>query len=46
MTMNIKEFLAKKPSLSEIFDFVEKEAQRIASERKKMMEQTGVSKSD
>ncbi len=32
--MTISEFLAKKPSLSEIMEFIEKEAQRLAAERK------------
>ncbi|VVB95110.1 Uncharacterised protein [uncultured archaeon] len=34
--MKIKEFLAKKPGLSEIFNFVENESQRIVSEKKKI----------
>lgn len=33
--MNIKEFLAKNPSLPEICEFVEREAQIIANQRKK-----------
>ncbi len=32
--MTISEFLAKKPSLSEVLEFVEQEAQRIAAERR------------
>lgn len=31
--MSIKEFLDKKPSLSEILKYIETEAQRIAKER-------------
>ncbi len=33
--MTISEFLAKKPSVSEILSFIESEAQRIVAERKK-----------
>lgn len=33
--MSISDFLASKPSLSEIFEYVEQEAQRIAAERRK-----------
>ncbi|MDD5617031.1 MAG: hypothetical protein PHH85_12620 [Candidatus Methanoperedens sp.] len=32
--MTIRELLAKNPSLVEILEYVDKEAQRIASERK------------
>lgn len=32
--MSITDFLAKKPSLSEILDFIEREAQRIAAEKR------------
>lgn len=32
--MNIKEFLATKPSLSQLFDYIEEEAQRRAAEIK------------
>lgn len=32
--MSIKDFLAKKPSLGEIADFIETEARRIAAEKK------------
>lgn len=33
-TAAIKEFLDKKPSLSEILEFIETEAERIATEKK------------
>lgn len=32
--MSISEFLAKNPSIHEILDFIEMEAQRIAAEKK------------
>ncbi len=33
--MSISEFLSQKPNLSQILEYVENEAQRIAKERKK-----------
>lgn len=35
--MEIKDFLAKNPSVSEVLKFVESEAQRLASERKSQL---------
>jgi hypothetical protein len=40
--MSISEFVEKKPSLGEILNFVEQEAQRIASERRKAAGQAPV----
>ncbi len=36
--MSIKDFLDKKPTLSELFNYVEEEAKRIASEKKRASE--------
>lgn len=44
--MEIKEFLAKNPSVSEVLKFVESEAQRIASERKLQSSNLSHSKGD
>lgn len=34
ISMNIKDFLSNKPNLSQILEFVESEAQRIAAEKR------------